>query len=154
MIGSLLTRCCLRRMNLCHDPSTSNVPESEATVSEPVSAANYSVVDSSSWMDVSDQDRTASWVCDQSCHAEVGSVDCAPSPKVDDLSTNAVALPLPSPVPLSHAPPLTDTLPQGSKNSVRPRHGRVVRPLRRLIETMVQFTPRFSVAPQSTFVLF
>ncbi|KAJ8406904.1 hypothetical protein AAFF_G00291800 [Aldrovandia affinis] len=56
-----------------HDPS--NVPDPEAAVSEPESVAEHSVVDSSSWLNVSERNRTASWVCDQSCTAEVESVN-------------------------------------------------------------------------------
>ncbi|KAJ8388347.1 hypothetical protein AAFF_G00135010 [Aldrovandia affinis] len=105
-----------------HDPS--NVPDPEAAVSEPESVAEHSVVDSSSWLNVSERNRTASWVCDQSCTAEVESVNGvsvgrAPSPTVSVPSTDAAALPSPPPVPLSHALPLTGILPQGPGNSVR-----------------------------------
>ncbi|KAJ8373066.1 hypothetical protein AAFF_G00271940 [Aldrovandia affinis] len=116
-----------------HDPS--NVPDPEAAVSEPESVAEHSVVDSSSWLNVSERNRTASWVCDQSCTAEVESVNGvsvgrASSPTVSVPSTDATALPSPPPVPLSHALPLTGILPQGPENSVRSRYGRVVRPVR------------------------
>ncbi|KAJ8355231.1 hypothetical protein AAFF_G00084340 [Aldrovandia affinis] len=104
-----------------HDPS--NVPDPEAAVSEPESVAEHSVVDSSSWLNVSERNRTASWVCDQSCTAEVESVNGvsvgrASSPTVSVPSTDATALPSPPPVPLSHALPLTGILPQGPENSV------------------------------------
>ncbi|KAJ8413958.1 hypothetical protein AAFF_G00065560 [Aldrovandia affinis] len=120
-----------------HDPS--NVPDPEAAVSEPESVAEHSVVDSSSWLNVSERNRTASWVCDQSCTAEVESVNGvsvgrASSPTVSVPSTDATALPSPPPVPLSHALPLTGILPQGPENSVRSRYGRVVRPVRSWVE--------------------
>ncbi|KAJ8369746.1 hypothetical protein SKAU_G00097740 [Synaphobranchus kaupii] len=54
-----------------HDPSTSDVLDREAAVSEPGSAAEHSVVDSSSRLNMCERDRTASWVCDQSGHAGV-----------------------------------------------------------------------------------
>ncbi|KAJ8342714.1 hypothetical protein SKAU_G00326420 [Synaphobranchus kaupii] len=145
-----------------HDPSTSDVLDREAAVSEPDSAAEHSVVDSSSRLNMCERDRTASWVCDQSGHAGVESVNDslddlpvsrAPSLTVHVPSNDAAAIPLQSPVPY-HAPPFTDILSQGPENSVRSRCGRIVKPVHRLIETMVQFTSRFSVAPQSAFLLF
>ncbi|KAJ8384799.1 hypothetical protein AAFF_G00197860 [Aldrovandia affinis] len=140
-----------------HDPS--NVPDPEAAVSEPESVAEHSVVDSSSWLNVSERNRTASWVCDQSCTAEVESVNGvsvgrASSPTVSVPLHRCYCSSLTATRSLSHALPLTGILPQGPENSVRSRYGRVVRPVRRFIETMVQFTPRFSVAPQSFSLLF
>ncbi|KAJ8416355.1 hypothetical protein AAFF_G00356430 [Aldrovandia affinis] len=74
----LLTIRCLQRMTfevdtVSHDPS--NVPDPEAAVSEPESVAEHSVVDSSSWLNVRNVNRTASWGSDQSCTAEVESVN-------------------------------------------------------------------------------
>ncbi|KAJ8414926.1 hypothetical protein AAFF_G00024490 [Aldrovandia affinis] len=124
-----------------HDPS--NVPDPEAAVSEPESVAEHSVVDSSSWLNVSERNRTASWVCDQSCTAEVESVNDvsvgrASSPTVSVPSTDATALPSPPPVPLSHALPLTGILPQGPENSVRSRFEshKVLMPGRRAAKVM------------------
>ncbi|KAJ8332253.1 hypothetical protein SKAU_G00427360 [Synaphobranchus kaupii] len=128
-----------------HDPSTSDVLDREAAVSEPDSAAEHSVVDSSSRLNMCERDHTASWVCDQSGHAGVESVNDslddlpvsrAPSLTVHVPSNDAAAIPSQSPVPLYHAPPFTDILSQGPENSVRSRCGRVVKPVHMLIETM------------------
>lgn len=149
--------CLLRGDLRSHDPS--DVLDPEVVVSEPESASEDSEADTSSWPDVSEPDRTASWVCAQSCATEVESVDelfvgQAPSLTVFVPPTDTAALPSQSPTPLSQGPPLTDILPQGPENSTRSRYGRVVRPARRFTESMVQFIPQFSVVPQSAHLLF
>lgn len=146
-----------------HGPSVSDIPDCPVAVSEPDSAAEHSVVDSSSWLITCERDRTASWVCDQSSHVEEESVNDslgdlsvyhAPSSTVHVSSDDVDDLLSQSPVPLSHAPHLTDIQPPCPENSVRSRYGRVTKPVHSLVENMMQFTPRFSVAPQCVFLLF
>lgn len=106
-----------------HDHS--DVPDPEVVVSEPESAVEESEADTSSWPDLTEPDCTASWVCDQSCAAEVESelpVGHAPSLTVFVPPTETAALHSQSPSPLSQDPPLADILPQGPENSTRFRY--------------------------------
>ena len=139
-------------------PLISDVPDREGAVSEPDDAAEHSMVDSSSWLNMCERDRTASWVCDLSGHAEIESVndslddlpvDYVPSATVHVPSNGVAALPSQSPVPLSHSPPLSDILTQGPENRVRSRYSRVVKLVHRLIENIYSLRCVFSVAPQS-----
>jgi len=87
-------------------------------------------------------DHVASWVDDQLCSAE--EEDESTLPVVSVPSSDAAPLPAPLPCIPGQIP----------GNDACSRYGRVVKPVRRLIESMVHIAQRFSVAPQCMILIF
>ena len=139
----------------------SDLPEcEESAIETDCGAADPTMADSLSWVRDGSDDRTASWVREQSPvrdEDDNGSRDLTilmVPPALDGLAGAVGVTPLSSPSSEPHVSPVIDAHPQGSQTSDRltSRFGRVIKPVFRLIESMAQLETILGVRPVSTVI--
>ena len=139
----------------------SDLPEcEESAIETDCGAADPTMADSLSWVSDGSDDRTASWVREQSPvrdEDDNGSRDLTilmVPPALDGLAGAVGVTPLSSPSSEPHVSPVIDAHPQGSQTSDRltSRFGRVIKPVFRFIESMAQLETVLGVRPVSTVV--
>ncbi|KAK0133435.1 Retrovirus-related Pol polyprotein from transposon 412 [Merluccius polli] len=136
----------------------SNLPESEASANETdCGAVDPTMADSLSWVSGGNDDRTASWVKEQSPVRDedaAGGRDLPTliSPALDGLA--GAGTPLSSPSSEPHVSPAIDAQPQSSHTGDRhtSRFGRVIKPVLRFIESMAQLETVLGDRPVSTVI--